>query len=409
MLFGHEQQAVRMAVAAATHHSYDRSSAHACTQTDLEYVTPAPVIECVAPAPAVTFVVPSQQLPPVFTTTTVTTDDLEEFTAPVCNQVHQELIAASEMTENFAEIPVVQEQVTVQDAVYSTSVHRARSCRVRGTCTCGSSSRPLLPCTRHLHLWRSSSRPLLPCTRHLRLLWSTSRLLQPCTRHQRQWWSFYPCLQLSKRQRQQWSTLHPCPLCSKRPRQQWRMLHPCPLCVQALTSAVENIAPAPGVQAPTLVVGNIAPAPAVLLAPAPVVKSFSHVPAVSRSPAPGQSSTSRRGHDLPLPSGWRCAEDASGRVYYWHVHTRQTRWTPPVSVDVDEDVEDEEYEEEEDDEEEVEDDGMDEIYAESRFPAGFLPMRMCRWFPLRELPAGMGCMFAHSVSELHPQARGQGP
>ena len=59
----HEQQAVRMAVAAATHHSYDRSSAHACTQTDLVYVTPAPVVECVAPAPAVTYVVPSQQLP----------------------------------------------------------------------------------------------------------------------------------------------------------------------------------------------------------------------------------------------------------------------------------------------------------------------------------------------------------
>ena len=160
---------------------------------------------------------------------------------------------------------------------------------------------------------------------------------------------------------------------------------------------MENIAPAPGVQAPTLVVRNIAPAPAVLLAPAPVVKSFSHVPAVSRSPAPGQSSTSRRGHDLPLPSGWRCAEDASGRVYYWHVHTRQTRWTPPVSVDVDEDVEDEEYEEEEEDEE-VEDDGMDEIYAESRFPAGFLPMRMCRWFPLRELPAGMG-VYVRSLGE----------
>ena len=47
----HEQHAVRMAVAVATHHSYDRSSAHAGTQTDLEYVTPAPVIECVAPAP----------------------------------------------------------------------------------------------------------------------------------------------------------------------------------------------------------------------------------------------------------------------------------------------------------------------------------------------------------------------
>ena len=37
----HEQQAVRMAVAAATHHSYDRSNAHACTHTDLEYVAPA--------------------------------------------------------------------------------------------------------------------------------------------------------------------------------------------------------------------------------------------------------------------------------------------------------------------------------------------------------------------------------
>ena len=119
----HEQQAVRMAVAAATHHSYD-------TQTDLEYVTPAPVIECVAPAPAGTYVVHSQQLLPVYTTTTVTTDDnldmislvypqfsstavepfaplvvdsllpLEEFTEPVYDQVHQEQIAASEMTEN---------------------------------------------------------------------------------------------------------------------------------------------------------------------------------------------------------------------------------------------------------------------------------------------------------------------
>ena len=29
---------------------------------------------------------------------------------------------------------------------------------------------------------------------------------------------------------------------------------------------------------------------------------------------PGQSSTSRRGHGLPLLSGWRRAEDVSGRV-----------------------------------------------------------------------------------------------
>ena len=109
----------------------------------IEYVSSAPVVECVAPAPAVTFVVPSKQLPPVYTTTTVTTGDnsdmlslvypqfsttavepyaprvvgsllpLEEFTEPVHDQVHQEQIAACEMTENIGEIPVVQEQVFV--------------------------------------------------------------------------------------------------------------------------------------------------------------------------------------------------------------------------------------------------------------------------------------------------------
>ena len=90
------------------------------------------------PAPAVTYVVPSQQLPPVFSTTTVTTDlvypqfsstaeepyapcvvgslpPVEEFSAPVYDQVLQEHIAASELTENIAEFPVVQEQVIVQE------------------------------------------------------------------------------------------------------------------------------------------------------------------------------------------------------------------------------------------------------------------------------------------------------
>ena len=40
---------------------------------------------------------------------------MEEFTEPVYNQVHQEQIAAGETTENIAEIPVVQEQVIVQE------------------------------------------------------------------------------------------------------------------------------------------------------------------------------------------------------------------------------------------------------------------------------------------------------
>ena len=38
----------------------------------------------------------------------------EEFTVPVYDQVHQEQFAASEMTENVVDIPVVQEQVIVQ-------------------------------------------------------------------------------------------------------------------------------------------------------------------------------------------------------------------------------------------------------------------------------------------------------
>ena len=69
---------------------------------------------------------------------------------------------------------------------------------------------------------------------------------------------------------------------------------------------------------------------------------------------------------------------------FCHVHTRQTRWTPPVSDDEYENEEDEKDEVDED--EEVED--MDEIYAESRFPAGFLPMRMCRWYAVTVSGAG---------------------
>ena len=65
-------------------------------------------------APAVSLSVPSRQLPVVYTKTTVTTDDLEEFTEPVYDHVHQEQILAGEMTENIVEILVVQEQVIAQ-------------------------------------------------------------------------------------------------------------------------------------------------------------------------------------------------------------------------------------------------------------------------------------------------------
>ena len=101
----HEEMAVRMALARATHHAVQR---HQCTQTVtpppaatyaatpapspviefvvpapavtyaapdpvFEYVAPTPVIEYIAPAPAVTCASPSQQLPPAYTMTTVNT------------------------------------------------------------------------------------------------------------------------------------------------------------------------------------------------------------------------------------------------------------------------------------------------------------------------------------------------
>ena len=121
-----------MNLATIQHHSYMKS---AVVDVGVQVLSPlAPVTEYVAPA----------SVPPVYTTTAVATGDnsdmfclvypqisstaaepvaprvvvslptVEEFSAPVYDQVHQELVASSEMTENFVEIPVVHEQVIVQ-------------------------------------------------------------------------------------------------------------------------------------------------------------------------------------------------------------------------------------------------------------------------------------------------------
>ena len=58
------------------------------------------------------------------------------------------------------------------------------------------------------------------------------------------------------------------------------------------------------------------------------------------------------------------------------------------------DVENEEDEEDEDEE----DEDMDEIYAESRFPAGFPTHVDVPVVPLRELPAGVG-VYVRSLGE----------
>ena len=122
----HERMTVAMNLATIQHHSYLKSGV---VNVGVQAGSPlAPVTEYVAPA----------LVPPVYSTTTVTTGlvypqfssiavvpyapcvvgslpPVEEFSEPVYDQVLQEHIAASESTENIAEIPVVHEQVIVQD------------------------------------------------------------------------------------------------------------------------------------------------------------------------------------------------------------------------------------------------------------------------------------------------------
>ena len=117
----HESMTVAMKLATIQHHSYLKTGV---VDVGVQVGSPlAPVTEYVAPA----------QVPPVYSTTTVTADlvypqfsstavepyapcvvgslrPLEEFTEPVYDQVFKEHVAAGELT-----FPVVQEQVIVQE------------------------------------------------------------------------------------------------------------------------------------------------------------------------------------------------------------------------------------------------------------------------------------------------------
>ena len=131
----HERVTVAMNLATIQHHSYMKS---AVVDAGVQVGSPlAPVADYVAPAPAVSFVVPCQQLRPAYTTATVATgvhlnvsgkvcpqfsrtaveSSASQVVDPLplaCNQVHRERFSASELPENIADIPVVQEQVVVQ-------------------------------------------------------------------------------------------------------------------------------------------------------------------------------------------------------------------------------------------------------------------------------------------------------
>ena len=67
---------------------------HAAPAPAFDYVTPAPVIQNIAPVPAVTSDAHSQQLPPVYTTTTVTTDDNLDITGLVYPQFSSTVLEA---------------------------------------------------------------------------------------------------------------------------------------------------------------------------------------------------------------------------------------------------------------------------------------------------------------------------
>ena len=92
--------------------------------------------------------------------------------------------------------------------------------------------------------------------------------------------------------------------------------------------------------------------------------------------APGQSSTACRGADV-RGGGLQGSVSRQGSRA---LRGADTRVRPQGPVLYYSDVEEEE-EHEEDEEECEEDEDLDEMDGtQSRFPAGFQPMRMCRWF-----------------------------
>ena len=344
---------------------------HVAPVAVFKYVSPAPVIECVAP--------PVGSLPPY-----------EVFSAPVCNQVHQELFAASEMTENNAEIHVLQEQVIVQEircgvpAVFQAASpvveHRAPAPGVQAP-TLVEENIAHAPAVLH------SPTPVVECTA-------------------------------------------PAPAVIHSPTPVVESVAPAPALSESPAPGVEHISPAPSGLFPVPMVANIAPEPPVSHSPAPVLEHFSPAPVVS---------SAHRGHEEAVPrvtlllrmgmDGRRFRVSARRSRPLWPtfdafctrlgLQVSQVRFffgelsglsispsdTPDQVGLVDGDllVAQEEFEEDDDDD-------YDEIDGtESRFPAGFRPMRMCRWFPSAPGTAGRGGVYVRSLGErAAPLARGQG-
>ena len=262
-----------------------------------------------------------------------------------------------------------------------------------------------------------------------------------CSKLLRQWWSIVHPRLVSKRQCLRRSILHTRQQFFIHQRQWWSVppmpvvesVAPAPAVSEAPAPGVEHFSPAPAGLFPVPMVANIAPVPSVSHSPATVVEHFSPAPVVSSAHRGHEEAVSRVALLLRMGmDGRRYRVSARRSRPLWStfdafctrlgLQVSQVRFffgelsglsispsdTPDQIGLVDGDllVAQEEFEEDE----EEDDDDYDEIDGtESRFPAGFRPMRMCRWFPSGNCRQGWGCMFAHSVSELYPLARGQGP
>ena len=188
----------------------------------------------------------------------------------------------------------------------------------------------------------------------------------------------------------------------------------------------ESLSPAPAVsQSPARVVEHFSPAPAVFHAPTDLparARAEVHVGGLQSS-VPGQSSSSHRGEEqaeVPRVTLW-LRKRTEGMVWIpvkarrskplrsvFQAYCRRlglqesqvrffcgellSRDDTPDQLGLEDDhVTEAEEVYDEDDEEEEDDDDYDEFDGtESRFPAGFLPLWMCRWFPSGNCRQGWG-------------------
>ena len=351
-----------------------------------EYVTPAPVFGFIAPAPAGSFVAPSQQLRPAYTDDAAVVVSASQvvgslphgkvFAAPVFHQFHHVPLAGGGIPENLVEIPVVvaRRPPPLVDV-------RPSSCAQRHIME---DLGELAPSVQLLDL------PVPQMVENV-----TDTLLRILDFPIAEQVIAVPTVSCAS-----------CPSRSRVPGPQ----------------SADQLVEVPTVLTPTRIALQIAEQ----IVDTPVPRAHDH------GSLPGQSSSSRREDEraevpkirLLLRMG---TDSMRYRVsplqplrYVFRAYCRRLglqesqlrfhcdgllspEFSPALLGLEDGDVIDAEEVFEEEEEEEEDDDDHDEFDGTvSRFPEGFLPMRMCRWFPSGNCRHGWGCMFAHSVSELHP-------